>query len=666
MRQNNNGASQRILTLERRIQELERLLEERRESSSGGDEQLHRHLFENMDDPIQVFDKEGVFLFLNDAAARNLGGTPEEFVGKTLRDLFADKADVYLKRIGKVIETGERIELVDSATFPSGLRWFRACLKPLRDREGNIYAAQTISRDITEQRAAEKALRDSEGNYRLLIDTFADSIQLYDIEGRFLFINIVGARFLDGVPGDFVGKTLYDIQPRESANFFIQRHRQVIESGQGAEFEDCVDMPSGKMWFWSHLQPVRNSRGETFGVQVISYDITKRKHAEQELGQLRNLLSNIINSMPSVLVGVGEDGRVTHWNRAAEKATGISSTEAQGRSLAQVFPQLEGELEKVEEAIRSREIRKDEKVVQRTEDETLYSDVTIYPLVANGVDGAVIRIDDVTERVRIEEMIIQSEKMLSVGGLAAGMAHEINNPLAGIMQNAQVIRQRLSNKLEANQETAREVGLSFDLMTSYLERRNIHQLLEAVMNSGKRAARVVDNMLDFSRKSDAATNPHNIAELLDRTVELASNDYDLKKKYDFRRIKIVREYDPQTPTTYCEGSKIQQVFLNILKNGAQAFLEWGGRRESPRFVLRVFPDDQMVRIEIEDNGPGMDDVTRRRVFEPFFTTKETGDGTGLGLSLSYFIVTENHRGEMAVESSLGEGTRFVIKLPFTR
>ncbi len=117
------------------------------------------------------------------------------------------------------------------------------------------------------------------------------------------------------------------------------------------------------------------------------------------------------------------------------------------------------------------------------------------------------------------------------------------------------------------------------------------------------------------------------------------------------------------PPAPCEGAKIQQVLLNILRNGAQAMQEAG--TESPLFIVRTRLEKsrKMVRLEIEDNGPGMDEATRKRVFEPFYTTKPTGEGTGLGLSVSYFIITENHHGEMNVESNPGSGAKFIIRLP---
>ena len=197
----------------------------------------------------------------------------------------------------------------------------------------------------------------------------------------------------------------------------------------------------------------------------------------------------------------------------------------------------------------------------------------------------------------------------------------------------------------------------------YLERREIFTFLEDIRQCGQRAAEIVANMLSFSRKPEGGGSPTDLGELLDRTVPLAASDYDLKKRYDFRQIEIVRDYQPEALPVSCQAGKIQQVFLNVLRNSAEAMVTTKEVGRSPQLGLRVLRDEQMVRVEIEDNGPEMDEATRKRVFEPFFTTKPPGSGTGLGLSVSYFIVTEDHEGSMSVESKAGSGTRFVIRLP---
>ncbi|MCP3875622.1 MAG: GAF domain-containing protein [Desulfobacteraceae bacterium] len=267
------------------------------------------------------------------------------------------------------------------------------------------------------------------------------------------------------------------------------------------------------------------------------------------------------------------------------------------------------------------------------------------------------------EKTRLEEMVIHSEKMISIGGLAAGMAHEINNPLAGILQNSQVIQNRLKNKFPANESAAREFNLELEDMQAYMEKREIYSMMDSVMDAGKRAAAIVANMLSFSRKSESGLFPESASELLDKTLELAKNDYNLKKKFDFKRIKIVREYGKQIPRIACKSSEIQQVFFNILSNGAQAMISWKESNNEPCFTLRVFKQENMVRIEIKDNGPGMKENARKRVFEPFFTTKNVGEGTGLGLAVSYFIITETHKGSIEVNAKHLKGSNFIIKLP---
>jgi len=274
-------------------------------------------------------------------------------------------------------------------------------------------------------------------------------------------------------------------------------------------------------------------------------------------------------------------------------------------------------------------------------------------------------IRNITEQKKTHEIIIQTEKMLSVGGLAAGMAHEINNPLAGLMQTADVLAQRLGKNMNipATQKAAEEAGISLDGLKNFMQSRDVPRMLTAIKDSGMRIAKIVNNMLSFARKGDSQKSLNSITELLDRTLELATIDYDLNKQYDFKKIAIVREYESNSPPILCEASKIQQVILNLLRNGAQAMQD--AETENPRFAIRTWyeEDQKMVYVEIEDNGPGINKNIRRRIFEPFFTTKAVGTGTGLGLSVSYFIITENHGGELVVVSEPGTGAKFCIGLP---
>jgi len=406
--------------------------------------------------------------------------------------------------------------------------------------------------------------------------------------------------------------------------------------------------------------------------QMVEDRIQKEKALKKfilEISNLQNLLKNITDSMPSYLITVDREMRILQWNKKSETATGVSADEAIEKTITNVYPLADQELNLIAETLEKGTPATLTRVEKDDGESKRYEDITVYPLLSEDIHGkmaqikgAVIRIDDTTDKVRIEEMMIQSEKMLSIGGLAAGMAHEINNPLSGIIGNTDVLKNRLTNDLPVNIKAAKEVGLEFENIKAYSDKRGLPLILENIRQAGSRAATIVADMLSFSRMGASDFSLCDLTELLEKTVDLAATNYDLKKKFDFRGITIKRFYDKDMPQVRCESSKLQQVFLNILSNGAHALAEIKDDRP-PEFKLSIFREKDFATIEIEDNGPGMPENIRKRIFEPFFTTKEVGIGTGLGLSVSYFIVTEQHKGVMSVESHTGQGTKFTIKLP---
>ncbi|MDD9303875.1 MAG: GAF domain-containing protein [Desulfobacter sp.] len=416
----------------------------------------------------------------------------------------------------------------------------------------------------------------------------------------------------------------------------------------------------------SYDNPNQFSQADKNILISVSHQIALAIEIKQSLDErnvLENYLSNIINSMPSILVGVDKTGEITQWNHQAELDTGINQNRAIGEKLVDVFPRLSQHMGQIKESIQSQKMKtilKQGAFIGKT---IRYEDIIIYPLKTEKIQGVVVRIDDITDQVRMEEMMIQSEKMLSIGGLAAGMAHEINNPLAGMMQNAQVAINRLSGDLPANHAAAREIGISLDDIKAYMEKREVFRRLHMINDTGKRAAKIVENMLFFARKTNAVQKCHDLGKLLKKSVELAQNDCQYKNRYNFKSIQIIEDFDHGVPPVFCDKDKLQQVFLNILKNGAHAMFDSQINTCSPQFVLRLYRKESMVCIEIENNGPIMDDEIKKRLFEPFFTTKPIGDGTGLGLFISYFIVVTDHKGELTVESTPDTNTRFVIKLP---
>ena len=392
--------------------------------------------------------------------------------------------------------------------------------------------------------------------------------------------------------------------------------------------------------------------------------LAESRVAEQEMARMRHYLKHFVDAMPSVLVGVDCMGRVTQWNRSAVRMTGIGDEEALDRPVTELLPLLLPYTEMMDAAINEGRARQVEKSLCHFREVAFYADIMVYPIEDRQVKGAVIRVDDVTQRVRMENMMVQTEKMMSVGGLAAGMAHEINNPLGGMLQSLQNAIRRMSPGLPANEQEARACGTDLETVRSYLEKREIFRFLENIRISGERASHIVENMLSFSRRSESRKAPVDLSELLDKAVELAAHDYDLKKKFDFRRIHIERQYEPGLPPVPCAATEIEQVIFNLLRNAAQAMRQ--SRESSPPCIsLRLRREKEQVVMEIADNGPGMDESHLKRIFEPFYTTKEVGVGTGLGLSVAYFIITNNHNGSMSAESSPGKGASFIIRLPLT-
>ena len=397
----------------------------------------------------------------------------------------------------------------------------------------------------------------------------------------------------------------------------------------------------------------------------LELEVQVRSKIEKKLTGFQNYLNNIIDSMPSALIALDDQLYVTQWNQEASALSGTPLDEALNQPVFLAFPPLKPFLAQLKRTADHHRVEKIERVTWRKGEEAHHYALTFYPLMGAGGRGVVIRIDDITQRLSLEEMMVQSEKMLSVGGLAAGMAHEINNPLGAILHNVQNIRRRLSPELAKNQDIAVEVGIALDDVTAYLDAREIPQLLEGIAQAGSRAAKIVSHMLAFSRRSNRQLAPCQLPVLIDQALEIAGNDFDLTESFDFKAIAIERDFDPSLGPIPATANEMEQVLLNLLKNAAQAIHLRDDDSEPGRIVLRTRLNPPWAEIQVEDNGIGMPELVRKRIFEPFFTTKEVGQGTGLGLSVSYFIVTNNHKGQMEVQSTQGQGTCFTLRLPLT-
>lgn len=395
----------------------------------------------------------------------------------------------------------------------------------------------------------------------------------------------------------------------------------------------------------------------------LELEVQVRSKIEKKLTGFQNYLNSIIDSMPSALIALDDEFYVTQWNQEASALSGTALDEAVNQPLLLAFPPLKPFMPQIRRTAERQRVEKVERVTWARGEELHHFALTFYPLLGAGGRGVVIRIDDITQRLALEEVMVQSEKMLSVGGLAAGMAHEINNPLGAILHNVQNIRRRLSPELPRNQEQAEQLEVPLTDVNAYLQAREIPQLLDGISQAGSRAAKIVTHMLAFSRRSSRQMQNCQLPQVLDQAVEIAGNDFDLTDSFDFKALHIEREFDPQLGPVPVIANELEQVILNLLKNAAQAIHQRDFDSQPGRIVLRTRHNPPWAEIQVEDNGVGMPESVRKRIFEPFFTTKEVGQGTGLGLSVSYFIITNNHKGQLEVNSSRGQGTCFTLRLP---
>jgi signal transduction histidine kinase/HAMP domain-containing protein len=389
-----------------------------------------------------------------------------------------------------------------------------------------------------------------------------------------------------------------------------------------------------------------------------------RSAMERKLLEFQDFLNGIINSMPSILIALTPRYRITLWNRQAEKLTSIPAGQAINHRIDDAFPFMLFYLDLVHQANVTGKVQSVSQAEIQIAGKTHFFSIMIYPLNEQGLDDVVIKLDDITTEKHLQELVVQSEKMMSLGGLAAGMAHEINNPLGGILQNMQNLTRRLSPGLPKNQQVADKLGLSMSSIENYLQAREIPSLIDNITRAGHRAVDIVTNMLQFSRNADPNLELCDLNKLTKQALEIAQAETTFSELQNRDGLSISEKYDMSLPAIPCIHSEIEQVIINLLKNACQVLLEHGSPLGTPQINVQVHQKDNYAVIEITDNGIGMKDEIRKKVFEPFFTTKDVGKGTGLGLSVSYFIISSHHHGTIDVFSEPNKGTTFIVKLPF--
>ncbi|MEO7718812.1 MAG: ATP-binding protein [Capsulimonas sp.] len=411
----------------------------------------------------------------------------------------------------------------------------------------------------------------------------------------------------------------------------------------------------------------------------LQQQIAERLLAEEELQRITAETEVIFASIPSLLIGVDSDGVVTTWNATACRTFGIVSADALGEPLERCG--VSWRWEQIAEAVsKCREIGEtcslEHVHFKRVDGSEGVLQLRITPIQFPGGgshDGLLILGTDITEQQILETQLAQSQKLESIGQLAAGIAHEINTPIQYVGDNTRFLGdafrdlkgmvdcyEQLLDIAEtagapaARLEQAKKALADADAPYLMMEIPTaIAQSLEGV----ERVAHLVRAMKDFSHPGSTEKTPVDINRTIDSTVTVARNEW----KYV---AEMTLDLDPDLPLVSCLPGELNQVILNMVVNAAHAIGDVvGSNGDKGEIRIRTIRDGDWVEIRIADTGSGMSEEVKNRVFDPFFTTKEVGRGTGQGLSISRAVIIERHGGTINVETALGEGTAFSIRLP---
>ncbi len=616
------------------------------------------------------------FLKVNRYLCNLLGYEESELIGSLTKSIYVD--DEEYERVGRelygmMLREGHGISNARIRHKDGDILDALISLTPVDP--GNFSAGACITlNDITELNRAENALRESEMKFKAVMEQSTLPMLILDMQGTLVDANESWMKMWSADVNVAIGKyNILEDPHLEGIKPLLHR----AFTGEALDFPEyfydraLAGREGGDLWITGRAYPLKDGTGRINNIVIIIEDITNKKVAEEALRISEEKFRNIFFNMTVGYFRTGIDGSLIDINPACLKIFGFSGVEEAratlNNSTAGVYASR-NEWQMVRERMMSGTNSFSGIVTLKRSDGSEFRGGLNMRLIT-GPDGTPQFIeglvDDVTEREKTQEMLIQSEKMITVAGLAAGMAHEINNPLGIIMQNAENALHRMLDDLPGNIAAAEGAGTELKKIQDYVRARRVDQYLTAVRDAGARAAKIVANMLKFSRGTESKFDYLNVNNIIDKALDLASNDYDLMKNYDFRNIKINKNYG-ELPDIPCAETQLEQVFLNLFKNSAEAMFENSAASKEHHINIQTAQNNGYIKIEFKDNGPGMDSITKKRVFEPFFTAGKVGGGTGLGLSVSYHIIVTGHGGSITVESEPGEGTGFIISLPVER
>jgi histidine kinase len=415
---------------------------------------------------------------------------------------------------------------------------------------------------------------------------------------------------------------------------------KTFEDGQPHMSEEQAVTKDGIRTYWLvKTSPIKNSKGEVTAVMEMSLDLTHLRFLEQEARKSEEKYRIIFNTIPNpVFVLNAHNLKILDCNESVAAVYGFSKQEIHMTSFLDLFEgnerkSYEASLKSTNSIDRARQVRKDGNVI--------YVSIRISPSEFNGWNVLVVTTSDITLRLMAEQQLIQAGKMATLGEMATGIAHELNQPLSVIKTASGFLRRKAENRDQIQEDILRTMA-------------------EEIDNHVDRASKIIGHMRDFGRKSDVAKEKVQVNHVLRRAVDF------FKQQLKLREIEVVEDLHEDLPPILADPNRLEQVFVNLLINARDAIEKKGEqgdhKEETKRITLKTWAEDGMVAIEVTDTGTGIPEAILHRIFEPFFTTKKVGKGTGLGLSISYGIV-HDYDGTIRVESKEGEGATFIIRFP---
>ena len=609
-------------------------------------------LISNLNDEIE---------YVNARLTESTGYTLEDLKGRSPRMLSGAMPPEHFREVAAAVEVGQWQGVVQTTRKSGELFWESVFVGAIRDANGKPSHMIALAEDITERLKMESALKLSEERFRIVAESSGDSIYDWDLVSGLITTTgalVPGTDVTPGAPYDAreFRERYYHPDDRERMEAAIQRH---LDYGEPFREENRLILPSGEIRYFSiQGSAVRDASGRPTRMIGASRDITDQKKVERANAQL----AAIVENADAAIISHDLSGAILTWNRGAERIYGYSAEEMRGRNMSGLVPpDRAAELSGFLERLRSGERVKQLETVRLTKSgESIPILLTLSPIQDHrGTFLGIAQVaEDLTHVKELERQLAQTQKLESIGQLAAGIAHEINTPIQYIGDNGKFLEgafRDLVKFTEANRTHGNNDGDN-DRVFSYL-RDEVPKAIEQLLEGVDHVARIVLAMKEFSHPGPAEKIPVDINRAIESTILVSKNEW----KY---LADLTTDFVQDLPPVPCLAGEFNQVILNLIVNAAHAISDVvrdsGGMG---RIHITTRRDRSIVEIRVSDTGCGISKANQSKIFDPFFTTKPVGKGTGQGLAIAYGVIVQKHGGAIQVESEPGIGTTFIIRLP---